>query len=371
MNKKITILGILIILIVLISGFIFQINKNTDSNNLNTQINTSKYDETLNRLYTVIVSDSSEEETYNGEVGILEATIDLGKAEALDKIGYTITDINEDDIPELIIADISKTQNEKSYGSFVYALYTLDNDTPSLVFEGRYRNSYKIMNNKKFFFEGSGGAMYSIIGVYSFPKDSKNIKVEDYYFTYEKDISFNEIGLYHNTSGIYKKEVSEELDIDKLESIRENFASQVVEIELTPFSKFKTETTSDIMKTDSKVFINYENAVQYNKENCEKFTADNFDTQVKVLFSTTESVKDFKFLELQLDEVDKNGKISFLEKEIYSLKNLTNEKPLVVDMTFFGDTPNYGISYVDNNGNTKKFAIQMSGEDSSLLLVEF
>lgn len=136
-------------------------------------------------------------------------------------------------------------------------------------------------------------------------------------------------------------------------------------------AKYNTETTTGIIKTNSKIFINYENDVQYNKENCEKFTADNYDSQIKVLFSTDGNVKNFKFLKLQLDDVDENGKISFLEREIYSLEELTSEKPLVVNMTFFGDTPNYGISYVDNYGNTKKFAIQMSGEDSSLLLVDF
>lgn len=36
--------------------------------------------------------------------------------------------------------------------------------------------------------------------------------------------------------------------------------------------------------------------------------------------------------------------------------------------TFYGAIPNYGISYVDGNGAARSFAVEMSGEDGSVVL---
>ena len=40
-------------------------------------------------------------------------------------------------------------------------------------------------------------------------------------------------------------------------------------------------------------------------------------------------------------------------------------------MTFFGSTPHYGISFLDEKGEHKRFFIDQSGEDGSVLLVAF
>lgn len=40
-------------------------------------------------------------------------------------------------------------------------------------------------------------------------------------------------------------------------------------------------------------------------------------------------------------------------------------------MTFSGDIPNYGISYVDEQGTTRNYALEVSGKDGSILLSEF
>ena len=39
--------------------------------------------------------------------------------------------------------------------------------------------------------------------------------------------------------------------------------------------------------------------------------------------------------------------------------------------TFFGDLPNNGVSYVGEDGATRNFAVNVSGEDGSLMLTEF
>lgn len=100
----------------------------------------------------------------------------------------------------------------------------------------------------------------------------------------------------------------------------------------------------------------------------EEFVADTTKPQARILLTTDYSVKEFRVLALSLQEVDAQGKMIFAEKELYKMADLTPQRPLVVTLTFYGDLPHYGISYIDETGHTKKFAIQLSGEDGSLLL---
>ncbi|MBQ9277797.1 MAG: hypothetical protein IJ224_04095 [Lachnospiraceae bacterium] len=90
-----------------------------------------------------------------------------------------------------------------------------------------------------------------------------------------------------------------------------------------------------------------------------------------ILFSTEEKVTDFKVISLYMQDVDADGKPVYLYMEVYSKDELTPEHPLCVDVTFYGDMPNWGVSYVDPNGKTRYFAIEISGFDGSLLFTEF
>lgn len=98
------------------------------------------------------------------------------------------------------------------------------------------------------------------------------------------------------------------------------------------------------------------------------FIADTTEPQVKVLFSTEKGARDFKVLALTLE--DAGERITFSAKELYALDKLTPERPLVVGLTFYGSTPHYGISYADESGVTRSFAVDESGEDGSLYLWE-
>ena len=66
-----------------------------------------------------------------------------------------------------------------------------------------------------------------------------------------------------------------------------------------------------------------------------------------------------------------NDTLTYSARELYTLTSLTPERPLVVTMVFYGDTPNNGISYVDANGQVRRFALGQSGMDGSLYLNEF
>lgn len=90
----------------------------------------------------------------------------------------------------------------------------------------------------------------------------------------------------------------------------------------------------------------------------------------KIVFTTNVTAKDFKFIEIGLEE--DSAAIAFFEKEVlFSIDELSAEEPFLVTWMEWGAIPHRGISYIDETGTTRYFCIVMSGEDGSLYLDEF
>lgn len=90
----------------------------------------------------------------------------------------------------------------------------------------------------------------------------------------------------------------------------------------------------------------------------------------KIVFLADNSVRDFRFIQIGYE--DEAANIYFFEsKELYSLPELSPEKPLVVTWMQAGTIPHRGITFVDEENISRYFYITMSGEDGSLRLVEF
>ena len=90
----------------------------------------------------------------------------------------------------------------------------------------------------------------------------------------------------------------------------------------------------------------------------------------RIAFTTTEAVKDFKFIEVG-HRIEKDNFIFFEENVLCSIAELLPEEPLVVTWLEQGTIPHRGISFIDAEGITRYFSIAMSGKDGSLLLIEF
>ena len=88
----------------------------------------------------------------------------------------------------------------------------------------------------------------------------------------------------------------------------------------------------------------------------------------RVLLSCEYAVKDFKVLGI---EASMSSSLSFSTEELYALDELSPDRPLLLNMTFYGLLPYYGVSYVDDSGETISYFINMSGEDGSVILTEF
>jgi len=203
-----------------------------------TPANTSPYDEILKKTYTYISSPEFGDTVPEGMIGIYEASIALGD-KALLEIGYMLKDINNDGKEELIIGHSGKpeaafTKNE------IYAVYTLKNNIPSLVFEGAARSAYSLNNDGSFFYSGSGGAAYSIFGKYHLASDG-TLKCDEYYFTAPDRDDYETVNIYHNQIGECDESVSEKIDMtsDSFFELEKEFASSTAEINFTPYAKYK------------------------------------------------------------------------------------------------------------------------------------
>lgn len=198
------------------------------------------YADVLDHFYQ-LVSNPPDEITFgNGETGVIELAGHFEPGEALKHIGYLIEDVSGDGIPELLIGSVPQ-EGAIAYGSEVYAAYTCADGVPSFVFEGRSRSSFRMMEGNRFFYQGSNGAIYSVFGAFSLSLDGTSLNCIDYYFTYEKDGNFEEIGAYHNTTGEWDPSRSKELDIslDDFWQIELDLIEQTRNAEFIPFSAYK------------------------------------------------------------------------------------------------------------------------------------
>ena len=334
------------------------------------------YDGLLDELYELIAEGSEEFDfdAAEGKAGVIEATMGMKRSEAFGSVGYTLQDISGDGMPELIIGAVKEKTAEGYSGSDIYAVYTYAGDETICTLEGRARSSYRYMGDGNFLYHGSEGAMYSIFGTYKISDDGRSLACNDYYFTYEKDERFAEIGFYHNTSGQWDKSVSQELNItyEEFWKIEDDLIKNIKDIELTPFSEYEYSGDGLNMENDvAQVCALWAEDGLGDYAGYDKFIADSYDSQARVLFTTDKSVKDFNILALTMESVDDDGKVTFSEKSVYNMDTLKQERPLVVKMTLEGTIPNYGISYTDTDGSTKRFTVEISGKDGSILLSEF
>ena len=90
-----------------------------------------------------------------------------------------------------------------------------------------------------------------------------------------------------------------------------------------------------------------------------------------VVMTAHSPVTDFRLLALTLEDIDEGGNPLFSTETVYARDELLPEETVWRKLTFFGDIPNNGISYIDENGVERRYAIDISGEDGSLVLWPF
>lgn len=142
--------------------------------------------------------------------GLMERVMYSDKDELLEDIGYYLTDLTGDNIPELLIGENIAHDGDKSdVRSCIYGVYGIQNDQAVLLLEGWARNSQFWVVDGYFFNEGSNGAMSSLFGVQHFDENGELV-YDDFYFSDDKN---GEIAYFHNTTGVSDMNEAEEMNI--------------------------------------------------------------------------------------------------------------------------------------------------------------
>ena len=313
------------------------------------------YEAILERSVEVLAS-GGDIETRDGEMGLLEACYG-GTG-----VGYAMEDLTGDGVPELVLGSLEDDT--------LYAVYTGDQGEPVLMLEGYCRNRCYYVGRGQFFCSGSASALNSILAAYTLSEDGLELVCEDFYFTDESADDMMDVSFFHNTSGVMDPDVSEQLDMDYdgFFAIEDKWMSQVRTIELTPFEVEFNAGTSVVIDGPQVRAMWAGGEWNGDYDWIDLSTGEPVST---ILFVADSTVTDFQISSLFLESVDDYGNMNFSVTPLYTQDTLTPDWALVVDLTFYGDLPSYGISYVDANRQLWRFAIEISGYDGSIVLTEY
>lgn len=256
----------------------------TDTESTESQTDQESYEHWYNTIldsnYELIMGGADDYEYRDGTSGIGEVIMNSDEI-AADTIGYTFLDVNHDGVEELIIGSIDEEKEGKYYGQNIYSAYTYK-DIPHLLIEGWSRNRCFLLEDGTFYTEGSGGAMYRILENDVLDVNATQLSCKDYYFTKEKDESFEEIGFYHNTTGEWEASVSEELEEDVFWSKYDEYGSKTTTLEFVPFSMYQYagEQRNIEITEDEVVSIEWITEEQLTDEGVENYVADSSQPQV-------------------------------------------------------------------------------------------
>ncbi len=316
------------------------------------------YSELVERFRTLVSNPFGQDSDQPGEMGVLEAARAAGD-NAVYEMGYRIEDLSGDGIPELAVGSRSGVTN---------ALYTLVDGKPELVFEGWYRSSYVYMGDGYFYYYGSNSASESGQGVFYLTKNGTGLECESFLFTGLN--SDGDLEVYRNETGSWNPAESEKADMTA-----EDFWALDTPgdpLPLTPFSG-----TDGAGAKESRVPVSVQYLTEAGDVDCDWVTLYDGPDSCCILFTTDSRVTDFTLLDLFAEDFTETGAVIFsatpveLDEERDSLPSvMTPDTPVAVQLIFPGDLPAYGISYVDAGGKLRRFAIDVSGYDGSVLLEE-
>ncbi len=85
----------------------------------------------------------------------------------------------------------------------------------------------------------------------------------------------------------------------------------------------------------------------------------------KMAFTTDQTLREVQFTLLTWDETYE------VDSVLYEFDTLDADNPFLAAVVFWGDMTTYGISFRDEGGSLRRFALTISGKDGSLLCFEY
>lgn len=334
----------------------------TDQPIPNNNVSQQPYTEVLDDTYYLILNGHRPIDDSQPQQGVREKIVNRTRQEALESIGYTLIDLNGDEVDELLVG-IDDYEDKTT----ILLAYTLVDTKPQLIFESTSSNSYYMMANNRFFYRGTN-IFDSGFGTFVLNEDATSLVNEEFTFMHLNDESPE---YYKNTSASWNPSDSEKLDIQNEEflSLDQELYQEVIKVVLTEFVSYEPVETYPI-SDEVPIILSFETADS--PSNYDEFIVDDGQNNQTAIFITTNStVKEFKVLQLELEDFDETGEIEFKTSELLPMDELIPERALLLRIPFMGTIPNYGISFVDSIGQERYFILQESGRDGSLLLSEF
>ncbi|WP_303707771.1 hypothetical protein, partial [Phascolarctobacterium succinatutens] len=105
-----------------------------------------EYGKLVEGIYNFVNDGNMDKVPQQGMTGIYELRDRMGYVDALNLLGYTLQDINNDKVPELIFAILDNEKQGKGYyGKDIYAVYTFVDGKIKFVDEGWARSNLQLL----------------------------------------------------------------------------------------------------------------------------------------------------------------------------------------------------------------------------------
>lgn len=203
-----------------------------------------EYKVVLDSLCDYIENGKENEVTEEMQYGLSTLIGNQPTSDDLRNISFSLMDIDENGVKELIIWSGNDTSH-----SIIIGLYSINNDKACIIAAGYARSRYYLLEDKTIYFEGSGGAADSYFGVYKLADDGISLVAVDYFFTDFIDEEHTALGLYYNKTGLKQKDKSEYINKNQIDDLKEKYRKNIISLETTSLKKYKN--CRDDKKTSS------------------------------------------------------------------------------------------------------------------------
>ena len=323
-----------------------------------------QYAPILESAYAFVVKNGEEKEGFSSLAEVKQFN---GAEKAGDIIGYTMQDISGDGVPELILGYAEQKQGQGFYSSDIYAIYTLVYGKPQLKFEAWFKDRLRLLKDNTLFMQGTSGAAESYTGRFALEGTKK--KCLDFFFTKPDEHNPEQIIVYHNQTGTSDPKQSEKspITLEELGDMGNGFSMEP--LEFLPIKNYPQQGLKGLAKKH--INIAWQKDSKLNLAQAERFNTPHADHAAKVVLLSDEPLPNFKVLGLEAANIDEGGQISYNVKDLYTKNSLAKNAPFMLTLTTFESIPYTGISFEDDLGRVRRFAIGQSGMDGSVSLSEF
>ena len=325
-----------------------------------------EYGKLVEGIYNFVNDGNMDKVPQQGMTGIYELRDHMGYVDALNMLGYTLQDINNDKVPELIFAILDNEKQGKGYyGKDIYAVYTFVDGKIKFVDEGWSRSRLRLLPDntlsKRTCIDDND--MEWILEMKDLLRDGSLRQGETFYTkvedgrcnVYRKYLDVNDTFVTQKTSMHFDDMMNIDLGAQKLE--------------LLPLAEYSSRGFKGLVMQHLNCMGLHE--LQDNRVDLSAYEhvyVDNPSQGAEVLFSSNTSLASFEVLDLQGDS----------SRVIYSKGLLNPEEKLVLHLESFETDPEFdyetviknGICFRDDTGSLRKFAIRAKVMEGSVYLEE-